>query len=233
MLAYGVVFVLLIGEIDLSIGYVSGIAGVVVAQADQLPDRARGLPGWSRSCSRSRRATADRRVPGLVRRLHRRAVVRRHARRPPDLAGRDPELDRAQGVIVIQDNTINNVANYFFSDMGGWIIARSSSAPSTSRASLGAASRGRRHGVADPRPVRCSSRSSSPSRRSRFVTVASATRTAASRSSLLLVVAMLLVLTFLAKRTTFGRHVYAVGGNAEAARRAGHQRRRGSGSSSS
>ena len=28
-------------------------------------------------------------------------------------------------------------------------------------------------------------------------------------------------LTFLAKRTTFGRHVYAVGGNAEAARRAG------------
>ncbi len=31
MLAYGVVFVLLIGEIDLSIGFVSGIAGVVVA----------------------------------------------------------------------------------------------------------------------------------------------------------------------------------------------------------
>ncbi len=39
--------------------------------------------------------------------------------------------------------------------------------------------------------------------------------------ALLLVVAMLLILTFLAKRTTFGRHVYAVGGNAEAARRAG------------
>ena len=29
------------------------------------------------------------------------------------------------------------------------------------------------------------------------------------------------MLTFLAKWTTFGRHVYAVGGNAEAARRAG------------
>ena len=36
-----------------------------------------------------------------------------------------------------------------------------------------------------------------------------------------LVVIFLVVLTFLAKRTTFGRHVYAVGGNAEAARRAG------------
>ncbi len=34
-------------------------------------------------------------------------------------------------------------------------------------------------------------------------------------------VIVLIVLTFLAKRTTFGRHVYAVGGNAEAARRAG------------
>ena len=39
LLAYGVVFVLLIGEIDLSISFVSGIAGVVVAQM-QRPDGA-------------------------------------------------------------------------------------------------------------------------------------------------------------------------------------------------
>jgi D-xylose transport system permease protein len=36
-----------------------------------------------------------------------------------------------------------------------------------------------------------------------------------------LMVALLLFWTFVAQRTTFGRHVYAVGGNAEAARRAG------------
>jgi len=36
-----------------------------------------------------------------------------------------------------------------------------------------------------------------------------------------LVVFFLVVLTYLARRTTFGRHVYAVGGSAEAARRAG------------
>ncbi|MCW2742416.1 MAG: ABC-type xylose transport system, permease component [Blastococcus sp.] len=36
-----------------------------------------------------------------------------------------------------------------------------------------------------------------------------------------LVILLLLALTFLLGRTTFGRHVYAVGGNAEAARRAG------------
>ena len=36
-----------------------------------------------------------------------------------------------------------------------------------------------------------------------------------------LVVALVVVLAFLLMRTAFGRHVYAVGGNAEAARRAG------------
>jgi D-xylose transport system permease protein len=36
-----------------------------------------------------------------------------------------------------------------------------------------------------------------------------------------LVVALVVVLTFILQRTAFGRHVYAVGGNAEAARRAG------------
>ena len=39
--------------------------------------------------------------------------------------------------------------------------------------------------------------------------------------ALLLVIAFLGIWTYVAKRTTFGRHVYAVGGNAEAARRAG------------
>ena len=33
MLAYGVVFVLLLGEIDLSIGYLSGLAAVFVASS--------------------------------------------------------------------------------------------------------------------------------------------------------------------------------------------------------
>ena len=52
LLAYGVVFVLLIGEIDLSISYISGIAGVVVAKLT-LPDGCSSSPGSSRSCSRS------------------------------------------------------------------------------------------------------------------------------------------------------------------------------------
>ena len=44
-IAIGVVFVLLLGEIDLSIGYVSGIAGVVVAEL-QTGGNWTALPGW-------------------------------------------------------------------------------------------------------------------------------------------------------------------------------------------
>ena len=44
-IAMGVVFVLLLGEIDLSIGFVSGIAGVVVAEL-QTGGNWTELPGW-------------------------------------------------------------------------------------------------------------------------------------------------------------------------------------------
>ena len=56
LLAYGVVFVLLIGEIDLSISYISGIAGVVVAKLT-LPDGSRGA-GLDRDPARDRASCA-------------------------------------------------------------------------------------------------------------------------------------------------------------------------------
>ena len=94
LLAYGVVFVLLIGEIDLSISYISGIAGVVVAKLT-LPD-GNEVAGIVAILAGRWGVRVDRRVPGLLRRLHRRAGVRGHARGLPDLAGRDPEVDRGR-----------------------------------------------------------------------------------------------------------------------------------------
>ena len=44
LIAYGVVFVLLLGEIDLSVAYISGIGGVVAAEL-QLPDGELAGPG--------------------------------------------------------------------------------------------------------------------------------------------------------------------------------------------
>ena len=68
MLAYGVVFVLLIGEIDLSIGFVSGVAGMIVALLQQPSADRRRTAGLALHRDRARLHHADRRVPGIVRR---------------------------------------------------------------------------------------------------------------------------------------------------------------------
>jgi D-xylose transport system permease protein len=215
LLAYGVVFVLLIGEIDLSIAFVSGVAGVVAARL-QDPTGA-DLP-WYICIAAAILATtgigalqgsfvAFIGVPSFV----------------VTLAGFEIWQGVIQrsvpGVIVIQDDMINNSSNYFFGEPAGWIMATVVSVAYVGGLLISAISQ-RRHGIALRDPVL-------------FVlkllvvpVIAFATVTILNKDrgvpfALLLVVGALVVWTFVAKRTTFGRHVYAVGGNAEAARRAG------------
>ncbi len=85
VMAIGVVFVLLIGEIDLSIGYLSGLAAVVVAEL-QLP----GLEPRLSVVGRDRSAILAGAVIGAIQgsfvAFLGRAVVRRHARGTARLA---------------------------------------------------------------------------------------------------------------------------------------------------
>jgi len=217
LLAYGVVFVLLIGEIDLSIAYMSGVAGVVVAQL-QVPDGSWQVGGVV--------AILAAIVVGIAIGAFQGSIVALVG--VPSfvvtLAGYEiwqgvilksiPE-----GVIVIQDQTINNMAQYFFSDAAGWIMAVIVSVVYVGGTLAGVLSR-RRHGV----PIRDTAllvgRLISVPLLA-FVVVAICNSDRGVPFPLLLIVALLLIWTFVAKRTTFGRHVYAVGGNAEAARRAG------------
>ena len=121
LLAYGVVFVLLIGEIDLSIAFVSGIAGSGRRRARSRPDR--GRPPVVRSASllailRARRRSARFQgsfvaligVPSFV----------------VTLAGfliwQGVIQLELPGVIVIQDNMINNVVRLLLRRRAGWII---------------------------------------------------------------------------------------------------------------
>ena len=121
MIAFGVVFVLLIGEIDLSIAYVSGIAAVASPSS-----RSRSRARLSRLvCHLHRgRDRGDRRSArsGVVRGPDRRTVVRRHAGRLPRLAGRDPSLT-VPGEVVIQDDMINNCVQLLLQRAAGWIMA--------------------------------------------------------------------------------------------------------------
>jgi D-xylose transport system permease protein len=216
MLAYGVVFVLLIGEIDLSVAFVSGIAGVVVAEL-QLPTGA-ALPGIVCILLALLATTVIGAFQGsFVAFLGVPSFV-------VTLAGfliwqGVIQNTITQGVIVIQDNTVNNVYGYFFSDLGGWIIGIIVSAAYVA-GTLGAALTGRRHGIPIRDPALLVAKLIAIPAVT-LLTVHISNKDRGVPFALVLVVVMLLVLTFLAKKTTFGRHVYAVGGNAEAARRAG------------
>ena len=124
-----------------------------------------------------------------------------------------------EGVIVIQDETVNNVSQYFFGDTAGWIIAAIVSVAYLSL-TLNGVIQGRRHGV-EIRDTALLVGKLIGVPAAAFMTVAICNSDRGVPFPLLLIVALLLIWTFVAKRTTFGRHVYAVGGNAEAARRAG------------
>jgi D-xylose transport system permease protein len=216
LIAYGVVFVLLIGEIDLSVAFVSGVAGVVVAET-QLPT-GMNLP-WYLCVFLAILAgvgigvgqgsiVALIGVPSFV----------------VTLAGYEiwqGVILRTitQGVIVIQDNKINDFSNYLFGTMAGWIMAVIVSV-AYSGGMLFAALEGRRHGIPVRDPALLALKVIVVPVIS-FLVVWILNKDRGVPLGLLLVVGSLLVWTFVAKRTTFGRHVYAVGGNAEAARRAG------------
>ena len=235
MIAFGVVFVLLIAEIDLSIGYLSGIAALTAAQL-QLPD-GRNYPGWlailiaiavvSAIGAAQGTFVAKVGVPSFVVTLAGLLIWQGVILRVLEL----------RGVIIIEDEWITKTATYYFSERNSWIIA----AVITGAYLLVVIS-----GVIGQRRAGLAVRPWLPLAKLVGVAVASfgvvaicthATRPAACPAGTpltvnctqplglplagLLMIIFLVGLTFLAKRTTFGRHVYAVGGNAEAARRAG------------
>jgi D-xylose transport system permease protein len=215
--AIGVVFVLLLGEIDLSIGYVSGVAGVVVAEL-QLPGSGHQLPGLI--------AIVLAIVTGVVIGAFQGSFVAligvpSFVVTLAGLIAFQGVIIKAlpQGVIVIQNNLINDVANYYFSDLGGWIIAIVL-AGAYGAARLSSIFGRRRAGIPVPlwwvdigRAVAVGGIA--------FAVVAIANRDRGVPFAGLLIAVLFIVMAYIAKRTTFGRHVYAVGGNAEAARRAG------------
>jgi D-xylose transport system permease protein len=217
LLAYGVIFVLLIGEIDLSIAYVSGVAGVIVAQL-QVPGSGHEYPGLIAVLAAIVAGTAIGAFQGSI------VALIGVPSFVVTLAGYEIWQgvilkSIPQGVIVIQNETVNNFSQYFFSDLGGWIIAVIVSVAYVAGTLSGVWQR-QKHGV----PIRDTTLLVArlvavPA--AAFLTVAICNRDRGVPFPLLLIVALLLFWTYIAKRTTFGRHVYAVGGNAEAARRAG------------
>jgi D-xylose transport system permease protein len=217
-IAIGVVFVLLLGEIDLSIAYVAGVAGVIVAQL-QVPDGHWEVKGILAIAI----AVAITALIGMVQ-----GSFVAYVGVPSfvvTLAGllfwQGVILYRIgeAGVIIIEDTRINDVANYFFSDRAGLVIAALGSALFALSTLAGVVSR-RRHGIRTDNLVLVVAKLVFVGA-VLFGAVIWANKERGFPLAFVLVIILLVFWTWVAERTTFGRHVYAVGGNAEAARRAG------------
>jgi D-xylose transport system permease protein len=224
MLAYGVVFVLLLGEIDLSIGFLAGIGALVVAEL-QLPGRSWQTNGLLAMLIAVAVCTLIGGVQGSIVAFV--GVPSFVVTLAGFLIWQGVILNTLEqrGTIIIQDRWINYTDLYIFSPLAGWVIAAIFTA-------LYPFSVLYKKIVARGTHIAQQSWTSAILKTvgigiAAFGTVAICNNAKIITTPLglplpgVLMVLFFVLLTFLAKWTTFGRHVYAVGGNAEAARRSG------------
>ncbi len=214
----GIVFVLLIGEIDLSVGAMAGVGGVIIARLI-VPDGTAEVPwyvalglallvgivvggihGWF---------VAKIGVPSLIVTLATLFIGRGVV-----LAGTGK-----QGLIRVQDDSVIGIANTFLQPSVAWTIA-------IGAISIYAVTNYLSDRNAMSQGLSAQSWSMYVARTSlAAVMVLGVVAVTGNDRGLPLITVLLgaavVILTVFAERTHFGRYIYAVGGNAEASRRAG------------
>ncbi len=219
MIAYGVVFVLLLGEIDLSIGYVSAVCGVAVAMLLRDP---RAGWAWYTAIPVALLVVAG---IGLLQGV---IITLFHV---PSfivtlaglLAWNGVVLHEVGngGTVVIQNTVVNGIANSFLppDSIAGWVLAFVLILLFAGLQITRHNSRKRKGLSFRPTVVIAVSVVLLTVISIVFISVCNQDRGVPVVGIILLVA--LVALSYLASSTPFGRYVYAVGGNAEAARRAG------------
>lgn len=223
LLAMGQVFVLLLGEIDLSIGYVGGVGGVIMAE---LVQESAGWPWWA-AIPVGLAACAG---IGL---LHGTIITR--LKLPSFVVTLGGQLGwlgvmliilGSGGVVPINDTVINNVASGNLSPIVSWIVMLVIAGVFSAWTWLRDARRRKSGLVAPPASVSALKIGGVLAAGVAIVLLCNTDRGVLIPITgvpwvLLVVLGVLAAWTFLLGRTRFGRYVYAIGGNAEAARRGG------------
>ncbi|HEV8528487.1 MAG TPA: ABC transporter permease [Actinomycetes bacterium] len=223
ILAMGQVFALLLGEIDLSIGFVAGLSAVIMAERVQPTV---GWPWWVAILAALAATAAIGALQGsLITRLGLPSFV-------VTLAG----LLFWQGVmlmilgsggsILIQDQTINDISSGNLSRIAGWVVMLVIVAVFAVYTWRGDARRREAGLTAPPAVLTLGKILLSLAGGVALVLLCNTDRGIIRPVYgvpwvVLLVFVVLAVWTFVLGRTRFGRYIYAIGGNAEAARRAG------------
>lgn len=219
-IAIGVVFVLLIAEIDLSVAFVSAVGGVVMTMLLRPDD-----PGlaWPLAIGIALAVTTaiglgtgllvtKAGVPSFVVTLAGLLIWSGVVLTLTTQAS-------TSGTIRIQDDTVVDIAGAFLDDLQGWILAAAAVALFTA-VHLRAAYSRRAAGLVTKPPIILGAQIVGLG-----VVVGSAVwyanRDRGVPFVMVILLAFLVFWSFVAARTAFGRHIYAVGGSPEAARRAG------------
>src|ERR687897_767759 len=217
VIAMGVTFALLLGEIDLSIGFVSGVGGVLTAilltpDGNELPTgvaiavvAAAGLGIGTLHGLIITKVGVPSFVVTLAGLLAWNGVVLL--------------LIGSQGTVILQSDFVIGLANDFMAPGLAWILAVVCVALYAGVALN--SMRTRRKAGLEVAPTAIIAARVVALAIALAIVVAVANEDRGLPYAALVVAGLFIVLSYMLNRTTFGRHIYAVGGNAEAARRAG------------
>jgi D-xylose transport system permease protein len=219
-MAIGIVFVLLIAEIDLSVAFVSAVGGVVMTLLLRPDDP--GWPWWLAIGIALICTTAIGFLQGVI--VTKAGVPSFVVTLAGFLVWSGVVLiltTRASrvGTIRVQDATVTGLANDFLSAHWGWLIG-AIAVVGYALVQLRTAF-GRRAAGLVAKPTVVIALQTAALAALTFLGVWYANEDRGVPKIVLYLGLFLLFWTFVASRTRFGRHVYAVGGNPEAARRAG------------
>ena len=215
LISVGVVLVLLLGEIDLSVGAVSGLCAAVMAVLSVKN-------GWSPYLAIAAGVLAGTAIGFFQGAIYTRFGIPSFVVTLAGLLGwQGLHLDvlGETGTINITDEKIVGLTGTFYSDFFGWTLAIVAIA---AFALIGFMGRQRR--VSADLPAAPLSQLVVRTVIVAVVVIAVVSVFNADRGvplAALILVGFVLLFQYMTTRTRFGRHIYAVGGNAEAARRAG------------
>ena len=217
VIAMGVTFALLLGEIDLSIGFVSGVGGVLTAIL--LTPDGNELPTAVVLLIAAAAGVVIGTLHGLI--ITKVGVPSFVVTLAGLLAwnGVVLLLIGSKGTVILQNDTVIGLANDFLAPGVAWALVAVCVALYAAVQLVRLQSRRKAGLETDPTVIVALRILGLAAALAIVVAVANQNR--GLPYAAIVVGALFVLWTYVLNRTTFGRHIYAVGGNAEAARRAG------------
>jgi D-xylose transport system permease protein len=218
VIGMGIVFVLLLGEIDLSVGYVSGVAGVTTALL-MLPDGSNQFGAGPAIAVALLVGAGIGLLQGLI---ITKIGVPSFVVTLAGLLGWNGVvllLIGSKGTVIIQNDFVVGFANDFLPAATAWIVLLAGVALYAG-VLLNTYRTRRKAGLATEPTALIALRVLGLAAIG-LIVVAVANQDRGIPYVFLVLTGLYILWTFVLNRTRFGRHIYAVGGNTEAARRAG------------